>query len=761
MIVLGVVAAGLLAMFSPVIAALDRALAAPRFGAVRHVASGNVVVVEMDAKSAAAIKRWPWSRGRYAVVVDRLREAGAAAIVFDVDFSSPSDRPGDAAFADALARAQGRVALPTFGQTASAADRRVIDSLPIPLFRPHVALASVSIQPGVDGQVRSMPFGTLTAGVPRPSLSAYIAQRSGKANVDFHIDMSIDPATVPRVSFIDVHDERFDPAAIKGRNVLIGATAIEMGDRYATPMWGVIPGVIVQALAAETLLRGVPTEGAAVVPLLIVIVASLLCVAQRKASRLFLAFAGSTAALIAAVLVAQHVLLITYPLAPALMMLAVLATACTVREIAGGFRTQRLTDEATGLANRRAFLAAQVINARALVVSEIGNYEGLVGVLGSQQAAEAVRRVGDRLALVADEGRLYRTSERQIAFFVGSDVVIEDAMDGLRAMMLQPVEVAGRRIDVALSMGVARCTGATNERLLVDATLAAEEALRGGTSWRMSVDDDGELERSVTLMSELDDALAAAQIEVFYQPKYHLRDERIVGAEALVRWRHPDRGMIGPDHFIPLAEKTNRIAPLTLAIIRDVVRDLSALRENRPELTVAINISAKLLSDGGFNRNVEAILANSVLPATALVFEVTESAAMSDPKSAIAALRRYRALGIAVSMDDYGTGQSTLTYLRELPLNELKIDRSFVQHAHINHDDGVLVRSTISLAHELGLKVVAEGIEDPGCLTFLHNCNCDTVQGYLISRPLQLAQFKMMLDKESSDQMQRSSAARR
>ena len=163
------------------------------------------------------------------------------------------------------------------------------------------------------------------------------------------------------------------------------------------------------------------------------------------------------------------------------------------------------------------------------------------------------------------------------------------------------------------------------------------------------------------------------------------------------------------------------------------------------DVTAAVNISAKLLSDSGFNATVAEILRTSGVPATALVFEVTESAAMSDPASAIAALERYRAMGIAVSMDDYGTGQSTLTYLRQLPLSELKIDRSFVQYAHINRNDGVLVRSTIELAHDLGLKVVAEGVEDAECLDFLKDCGCDLIQGYYISKPVPLPQFLTLL----------------
>ena len=447
LIVMAIGIVGLLLSQSNTGAAIDRALSAARFGTVHRIASGRVVVVEMDAQSVVAIKRYPWSRANYAAVVDRLRAAGAASIVFDVDFASASDPAGDRAFADALARSDGLVALPTFGQAANSQASRIVDALPIAAFRSHVALASVSIAPDIDGQVRSMPFGTMTIGTPRPSLSAYIAQRSGTADTDFPIDMSIDPATIPRLSFIDVREGRFAPAAVRGRNVLIGATAIEMGDRYATPQWGVIPGVIVQALAAETLLRGVPARGSSFVPFLLALLAALWIVRLRSGVGLLIGTIVAVATIVGAVLVAQQVLLLTYPLAAALGMVSMTAVACGVREIAGRFRNQRLYDEATGLPNARSLLAVDAEDAAmTLVVAQVDNHDSLLAVLGSERVGDVILRVSERLALVALEQRLYRTADRQLAFVLPPDEPVDDSLDGLRAVLLQPVEVAGRRV---------------------------------------------------------------------------------------------------------------------------------------------------------------------------------------------------------------------------------------------------------------------------------------------------------------------------
>lgn len=730
-----------LALWGGAARSLNRVIEPARFGIVSREASKQVVVVEMDAASAAAIKRWPWSRSNYAGVVDALRKAGAASIVFDVDLSSASDTAGDEALAAALKRADGLVALPTFGQQAGAGDERTIDALPIPLFRPHVALASVSVAPGSDGIVREMPFATITEGTPRPSLSAFIAGRSGQADETFPIDMSIDPNSIPRLSFIAVRDGRFAPSAVRGRNVLIGATAIEMGDRYGTANHGVIPGVVIQALAAETLIHGVPFKGSAAFTLPIAILLSILAVTAQ--SMRALAWRGPVAAfaLLAFVCIAQYQFDLFFPLASGLIVVLVVCGLALGRLLFTRFQGLRLVDEATGLPNRRALLVQGSRGTDTAVVLRIVNFENLVAVLGAGAEPDVIHRVVDRLRLVAARQEVFRITDRSLAFQVTGGPHLDETMDGLRSILLQPIEVVGRRVDVATALGVSQGETASLDQMISEAARAAEIAGDEGSFWKRAANDVGAIERSLTLMGELDQAIAAHELQAYYQPKLDLRSGRIVSAEALVRWAHPQRGFVPPDMFIPMAEHSDRIAPLTLYVLSRVLADLSEMRSAGHNLSIAVNISAKLLAAPAFTSQVEAMVTASSLPTSALVFEVTESATMVNPDVAVAALARFRELGIAVSMDDYGTGQSTLTYLRQLPLSELKIDRSFVQHAHRNRNDGLLVKSTIELAHDLGLKVVAEGVEDQECLDFLASVGCDMVQGYYVSKPQPFAQF--------------------
>ena len=223
-----------------------------------HPASGEVHIVEIDKRSIEALRRWPWPRRYHARAVDRLVAAGAKTIAFDVDFSSESNGEDDALLAAALARAGGNVILPAMLQDEGAGSRRKIESEPIAALREQSFAGAVSIRPDADGFVRSAPFGLTIFGAPRPSLAAMLAEAQGPADESFTIDYAIDPTSIPRHSFIDLLEGRVPPAALRGKRVVIGATAAETPDRYAVPGHGVISGVVTQAIPAETLMAGAP-----------------------------------------------------------------------------------------------------------------------------------------------------------------------------------------------------------------------------------------------------------------------------------------------------------------------------------------------------------------------------------------------------------------------------------------------------------------------------------------------------------------------
>lgn len=695
-------------------------------------ASGQLVVVEMDAASLASIDRWPWPRSHYAAVIERLHLAGARSIVFDVDFSTPSAPAEDARLARAIGGARGAVVLPTFAQRAGNGSERMLDALPIAPLREHAMLASVAVRPDNDGFVRRMPLGTVTAGVPRPSLSAQIAQRAGRAGTQFPLDLAIDPATIPRLSFVAVEKGRFAASDVAGKDVLIGATAIEMGDRYAVPRLGVVPGVMIQALGAETLYRGVPVLGGAALPLGLTVIVVLLVSGSRRKRTALLRGSGAMLVLLMGYWAAWHLGQILFDIVPAILAIA----ATTVFNVASLYRQElqirRTHDPLTGLPNRLALDRSSDGQGYFTIASTIAGFERLHTVLGEVQAAELVSRLAERLTAGNGERSVYRVDDRTLVWTTNCrDFDLEHLLAGLCAIMRHPLEIGGRRVDAQMAFGIA-LLGEVRE-----ATHAASEALRLNERWHYHVAAErAALEWQVSLMGELDSAIANDELDVVYQPKLDLRSDAVTSVEALVRWNHPERGHLRPDLFIPLAEESDRVADLTLFVLRRTIENLEDWCERGLIVSAAVNISARLVTSDDFLAAAEALLIRTQVPRQRIIFEVTETATIADANCAVAALQRFRDLGIAISMDDYGTGQSTLTYLKQLPLSELKIDRSFVQFAHRDKGDAALVRSTVDLAHELGLSVVAEGVEDEECLAFLREVGCDYAQGYLIGKPM-------------------------
>jgi EAL domain-containing protein (putative c-di-GMP-specific phosphodiesterase class I) len=240
----------------------------------------------------------------------------------------------------------------------------------------------------------------------------------------------------------------------------------------------------------------------------------------------------------------------------------------------------------------------------------------------------------------------------------------------------------------------------------------------------------------VTLMGELRRALDRRELVLYYQPKAVLADAKVHSVEALLRWQHPERGLVPPDEFIPIAQQTGLIKPLTLYVIDEALRQCHAWLEDGLQLAIAVNLSARNLVDADFPVQVEGLLARWQIEPGLLEFEITESAMLSDPGRTKLILEQLSAMGIRLSVDDFGTGYSSLAYLKRLPVSEIKVDRSFVMNMDVDEDDATIVRSTIDLGRNLGLDVVAEGVENEQVWDRLRALGCTAAQGYYLSRPV-------------------------
>jgi EAL domain-containing protein (putative c-di-GMP-specific phosphodiesterase class I) len=427
---------------------------------------------------------------------------------------------------------------------------------------------------------------------------------------------------------------------------------------------------------------------------------------------------------------------------------AMAAVALAVRNGRRAKRLRSLEDPVSGLPNLAALEVAIDRNpASMVVVARIDRLAAIAASLGEAAETRLVRAIADRVRLSNFDRIVYRTGEATLAWLEqpGDEATLEDRLQKTSAAMRGPVN-CGHSVDVVMTMGMSADPPGDALQMTANATLAATQAYRNGFRWdRFSPTRAEALNVHRSLLVELDSALASGQIWNAYQPKMDLKSSRIIGCEALVRWLHPERGPIAPDDFIPLVEQHGRARDLTLYVLGQGLEDALHWESTGRPIGIAVNVSAGLLSDDDFVEQVAATLDQSPIPAERITIEITESAAIEHEDKAIDVLNSWRALGVNISIDDYGTGQSSLGYLRKLPATELKIDMSFIQTMDDDPRNAIMVKSTIGLAHELGMKVVAEGIEDARCLAMLAEMGCDTGQGYHIGRPMSAGNLSVFL----------------
>jgi EAL domain-containing protein (putative c-di-GMP-specific phosphodiesterase class I) len=312
-------------------------------------------------------------------------------------------------------------------------------------------------------------------------------------------------------------------------------------------------------------------------------------------------------------------------------------------------------------------------------------------------------------------------------------------LDALHSLFRNPARVAGLSIDLTIAFGVEVGSGRSLANRLASALVAADEAAHQGLKWKYH--DPESLENAswkLSMLSQLDEAIDRGEVWVAYQPKLDIATRRIVGAEALARWTHPDKGPIAASEFVAAAEQHNRIGKLTDFVLEKAIAAAAQINKRDSSFNMAVNLSARLLTDKGFTLRLSALLARHGLSPSHLTLELTETAALADSGEGLDMIARLRDLGVNISIDDYGTGQSTLDYLKKIPASEIKIDQSFVKGIVDNRSDRLMVQSTIGLAHSLGRKVVAEGVEHRDILDVLVELDCDIAQGFALGRPMSL-----------------------
>jgi diguanylate cyclase (GGDEF)-like protein len=425
-------------------------------------------------------------------------------------------------------------------------------------------------------------------------------------------------------------------------------------------------------------------------------------------------------------------------------------------------RTQALTDELTGLANRRSLVAALGTHAKrldpdaesslALMLIDLDRFKEINDSLGHDVGDELLRQLARRLERYIRPGDLLsRLGGDEFAILLAPEkdqTAAERVASRIATALDEPFALDDLTLHVKGSIGIALYPHHCSDpmQLLQRADVAVTTAKTAPTRVALyQIGEDPHSKERVQLLEALRAGLARGELVCHYQPKITVATGSTDSVEALVRWQHPERGLLAPDTFLPLAEQAGLMRPLTLAVLHIALRDASRWRRAGHDVSVAVNLSVTNLLDVELASDVAALLYEHQLPASALILEITETVLMTDSTRAKTVVDALHALGVGLSVDDYGTGYSSLAYLQDLAIDELKLDRSFIMRLAEDPRSAAIVRSTVDLAHSLGLRIVAEGVEDPGTVEVLHRYGCDIIQGFFYSRPIPAAELTAWL----------------
>jgi diguanylate cyclase (GGDEF)-like protein len=446
------------------------------------------------------------------------------------------------------------------------------------------------------------------------------------------------------------------------------------------------------------------------------------------------------------------------------LLTVVSAASQRLRRQAAEKEEQALSDGLTGLPNRTMFTdlvqstlsgAGRRKHAGAVMLMDLDRFKDVNDTLGHHNGDLLLQRIASRLdSVLRNTATVARLGGDEFAILLTEANDRQQVVPVVRRILKvleEPVVVGGLALQVEASIGIAMFP---EHGRTVDAVMRAADVAMYVTKEQRSGYEFYDEERHehrhdagrLALIGELRRAMDETELVLFYQPKVRLSTGKVTGVEALARWHHPERGLLSPDEFIPLAERSNLLRPMTLYLIDTALRQANAWRSKGLEISVAVNLSMQNMLDLRLPNDLARLLTSWRLPAGSLELEITESTIMADHRRATTILSRLSKMGVRLSIDDFGTGYSSLAYLQELPVDAIKIDKSFVMEMHEDAGNATIVQSTVDLGHNLGLEVVAEGVETVESYNTLARLGCDYAQGYFLSKPLSPEKMSIWLE---------------
>lgn len=762
--------------------------------------SDQITVIAIDNHSVDVLGRWPWDRRLHGELIDRLRQMQARVVSLDVLFSEPQSESADLALAAAIRST--RVILPV--APYSIADQAPIgELLPTPdLAAAAAALGHVDLELDVDGLCRSiylrgglsdarwnaLPLAMLNtasaSAVSSATLSKDTPRTPGWKRELRQLIPFTRPTDSPRLlSYSEVLAGEIDPDSIAGKYVLVGVTATGLGDEISTP--GALshermPGVLVNAQILNGLLQNkmispVSTNARVLLSSALLITSALLVFLSPLRFNVLLAIFGVASVLTVAGILLSLQQLWFPPMATvlALLGLSALWTAWQYRREAELredllLRLDHLAryHQATGLPNQdmlehhlRSMTPSVDGEVCALIVMHINWPGSATIVLDRPISNEILKTIRDRLIAIGSENDVVaHLSGDDFALLAKGFTSIEEAHSKavhFLELVQQPLDCEGEPLLLVPQIGVSFWPHDTNDpaQLLSNAyTAMFNSRLDDNEPLSIySADVSAELHVRSQLEQALVNALERGELELFYQPQASAVDGKILGVEALLRWNNPTLGWISPGAFIPVAEHVGLIPSIGSWVLAESCRQLQQWNNaGFNDLRLAINISPRQFHGQKLENDIRDVFQNTGVSPSCVEIEITESSLMRDINNAIQVMDTLKSSGLLLAIDDFGTGYSSLSSLRDFPLDRLKIDMTFVREIGQSKDAEEITLTIIAIARQLGLKVIAEGVETQQQADFLREHGCDELQGYLFARPMPAAQLSDLLAKSAS-----------
>ncbi len=711
------------------------------------VGASDAVIVTLDDAKPVSASSIAASTGAQAKLVDGLLRQNPKAIYFDYPNAAGTNPLEDEMLVAALMRGQNKITLVNRAEMKIIGGEKISGVLPQTNFSHPATLRQAASNWSVNFLGYVEPTSMRLDGIPGDAGLASVVSVANPtlANGSVIPDLRIKPELIKTVSGKALLAGMAPPQSLAGKIVFVTSTNPNLDTAVRYPgHTGKVPSAIADIAGSEGKLARLPFDPGDW-PLLALFLLTI--IAGNKLRYRWARLAIYSALPIA--LVALPELLRSYSITvnfgAAIIALVVYAPLRSIQK----WRSEvQLASNVSGLPNAEALARDGVSKSQDVVAVMVSQYEHILASLPPELHGECARQIARRLSLGAGDRKVYDCDNGHFVWLEDSRTLDEIVghLEGLRALFAAPLAISEHKLDTTIHFGLDR-NGDNRASARAQAALASagEAQSKGKLYEEFGHQRLAQSPWELSLHARIDEGLQNGDIWLALQPQFDLRTDRISGAEALIRWNDPERGVIPPDAFILQAERAGRIESITYWVLTKAIAMSRQLNQIAAPFQISVNLSARMVDHPDLVRKIADIVRENPVDCSLITLEVTETFSMANREAARDNLATLRSMGFRLSIDDFGTGQASLAYLAEIPSDEIKLDRRFVQAINSDPRERCIVDSVIRLAHELGQEVVAEGIEDAATLKTLWNLGCDIAQGYHVGRPIAFADFQNLL----------------